>query len=440
MPILREAAPSATNVVDQDVDSDECEEWVANGDGGFSLMRPARSSSAHPLPTARPRSSWLRRGALFALLAVVLGALQRGRAFWCSARGIPLGTVLRAPGFRLSRMPDLHGRTALITGANTGLGLEVARQLALARARVVLACRDAAKCDAAASDVRAAAGLRLDDSSDAVQTVRLDLSDLRAVLGCAAALDRQLRSLHILVLNAGVAAQFPTARTVDGVERTYQANYLGHFALATRLLPLLERTARRERRPSRVVHLTSGAHRGAPAEGVPLSLERINGPMGAYARYGMAKLASLAFSNELARRYRPPPAGAPAHPPGDAAPPPPLVLSNAVHPGVVATEMLRPGNFASMLGPSLGRAAWLVAQARNLLFAYSPRTAAVTVLYAAAADEVEAERLTGALLVPIATRWTPHHPMATDAAFGRALWDHSERLVRDATGQSWWWW
>ena len=79
--------------------------------------------------------------------------------------------------------------------------------------------------------------------------------------------------------------------------------------------------------------MSSGAHRGAPAEGVPLSLERINdqAEMGAYARYGMAKLANMAFSYELARRE-------------------PKILSNAVHPGVVASTMLRRSNFHGMLG------------------------------------------------------------------------------------------
>ena len=133
-----------------------------------------------------------------------------------------------------------------------------------------------------------------------MRTVQLDLADLKSVQRGAARLRRELRSLHVLVLNAGVATQFPHALSADGVERTFQANYLGHFHLTTRLLPLLTRGAKRSRRPSRVVHLTSGAHRGAPAEGVPLTLDGVNSPaLGAYARYGMAKLASLAFSAEL---------------------------------------------------------------------------------------------------------------------------------------------
>ena len=108
------------------------------------------------------------------------------------------------------------------------------------------------------------------------------------------------------------------------------------------------------------------------------------------------------------------------------------ILSTAVHPGVVATKMLRMDNFAAMLGAFTGRLAWLVAQARNVLFAYSPQTAAVSVLYAAVADELEAPGLNGGLYVPVATRWPPHHPMAHDATFGARLWKFSAGLVRNA--------
>ena len=157
----------------------------------------------------------------------------------------------------------------------------------------------------------------------------------------AQTLERELSGLDLLVNNAGVAAQFPLRLTADGVEQTFQANFLGHFALTTRLLPLLERAAVARGAPSRVVHLTSGAHRGAPAAGVPLSLAGVNdGGIGAYTRYGMAKLASLAFSAELSRRH-----AATA------------LVSAAVHPGVVATELLRVDNFAAMLGRAAPSAA-----------------------------------------------------------------------------------
>ena len=387
------------------IDGDEDEDEVAAEGGGFQWLPLARAAAPSELSQKR---SLPVIATMVLLLAVGLG-LSRSTAFWCGARGIPLGTLLREPGFSIDQMPDLSGRTALVTGANSGLGLEVARQLAIANARVVLACRDVAACRAAAQTIQ------LDAPASAVETVQLDLSDLRSVAACAASLGRRLGSLHILVLNAGVASQFPIDTTIDGLERTFQINYLSHFALTTRLLPLLTRTARQTRRPSRIVHLTSGAHRGAPSEGVPLAVEQINGAMGAYARYGMAKLASLAFSNELARRHRPS-----------------ILISNAVHPGVVATSMLRRDNFVRMLGQVAGRGAWAAAQIRNALFAYSSTTGALSILYAAAATEIERHSISGELIVPVATRWPAHHRMANDASFGAALWSWSEKQTREA--------
>ena len=193
--------------------------------------------------------------ALVALLALALAAAgYRGDMLWCGARGIPLGTIWRRPGFTADQMPPMNGLTALVTGANSGLGLEVSRQLLRANASVVLACRNIAKCEAAAQTLSAemaAAAVRPD-----VRVVHVDLSDLRQAGRAAQTLDAELGALDLLVANAGVAARFPLALTTDGIEQTFQSNYLGHFALVTRLLPLLERSSQRRGAPSRVVRLT----------------------------------------------------------------------------------------------------------------------------------------------------------------------------------------
>ena len=153
--------------------------------------------------------------ALVALVALALAAAgYRGDVLWCGARGIPLGTIWRRPGFAADQMPPMNGLTALVTGANSGLGLEVSRQLLRANATVVLACRDIAKCEAAAQTLRAevaAAAVRPD-----VRVVHVDLSDLRQVGRAAQTLDAELGALDLLVANAGVAARFPLALTTDG--------------------------------------------------------------------------------------------------------------------------------------------------------------------------------------------------------------------------------
>jgi len=351
--------------------------------------------------------SWVVAG-LLALAAVMV---KKGDMLWCEARSIPLGVLLREKGFSLEELPDLRGKVALITGANTGLGFETARQLALANATVILACRDMGKCSAAARDINRT--LEAQHALGSTRTVQINLEDLQQVATAADRLRQDLEVLDILVNNAGVATQFPFRLTIDGIESTFQVNYLGHFLLTLRLLPLLDAPNRKS--PARIVHLSSGAHRGAPANGVLLSLEAINSPtaVGAYARYGMAKLANLVFSEELARRK-------------------PQLLSNAVHPGVVASDMLREANFVSMLGSHLGRAAFTLARARNAVFAYSTTEASVTLLHCAASSKLLKHNVSGAFYVPMAKQWPPHHPKAQDPAFAAELWNFSEALLSKA--------
>jgi NAD(P)-dependent dehydrogenase (short-subunit alcohol dehydrogenase family) len=378
---------------------------------------------------------------LLTAIVAALFAMYRTKMFWCDARSLPLATALRTAGFSLDQMPNLEGKVALVTGANTGIGLEVSMQLVLANATVVMACRDSGKCDKAVHAVTEAASAKA--CSGSARGMVLDLSDLVQVDAACDTLIGEImkgdaKALHILVNNAGIATQVPHTLTTDNIEITFQVNYLGHFHFTQRLLPMLRAARPRESyRPggkrggtaprSSVVHLSSGAHRGAPTEGVPLSLEQLNDPgsMNAYARYGMSKLANLAFSRELALREKN------------------LIVSNAVHPGVVATEMLRRANFHGMLGGTLGDAVFYLAQLRNALFAYSSPTAALSVLHPAVAPYMEngpaasddlhfdpvAKNVSGQFYVPIATRWEPHHSKAHDPAFGEALWDFASALV-----------
>lgn len=204
----------------------------------------------------------------------------------------------------------LAGRIAIVTGANTGIGKETARGLAQQGATVVLACRDAARGEAARAELAASTG------STALSVMALDLADVSSVKRFAADFEARHQALHLLVNNAGVWA---TARavTAQGHELTFGVNHLGTHLLTTSLAPLLKRSA-----PARVVVVSSALHyRGAMAwDDLMFERRRFSGTKA----YNQSKLANVLFTRALARRLQ-----------GSG------VTVNAVHPGLVATELSR---------------------------------------------------------------------------------------------------
>jgi NAD(P)-dependent dehydrogenase (short-subunit alcohol dehydrogenase family) len=153
-------------------------------------------------------------------------------------------------GWNASQIPDLDGRLALITGANSGIGLAAAEELAAHGASVLLACRDPERGEAALTAVRAR---RLAEAP--VELIALDLADLASVRAAAATVAARPEPLDLLVDNAGVMAP-PRRETADGFELQLGTNHLGHFALAGLLAGKLK-----EAPAPRVVTVTSGAHR-----------------------------------------------------------------------------------------------------------------------------------------------------------------------------------
>ncbi len=203
------------------------------------------------------------------------------------------------------------GRTVLITGANSGIGLEAARDLVGRGAHVVLAVRDAAKGE------QARAGLRGPGSASVVE---LDLADLDQVTQCAKQVREEHESLAALVCNAGVMGG-PHALSPQGLERQMATNHLGHAALVTGLWPLLHTSA------SRVVLVSSIAARGGRLTAATTRDELVAPmPYRAQQVYANTKQANLLFALELHRRSSA--AGSP-------------VTSVAVHPGVSSTNLLR---------------------------------------------------------------------------------------------------
>jgi len=205
---------------------------------------------------------------------------------------------------------DLRGRTALVTGASSGLGAETARALASVGAEVVLAARQRPKLEGVAASIR-------DSLPDAALSVlELDLTRPDSIRAAAKQFLGEHSALHLLVNNAGVMA-CPLMRTEQGYEMQLATNHLGHFLFTCLLADALLAGA-----PSRVVNLSSGGHRfGGIDFDDPNYEHREYDKFGAY---GQSKTANVLFSVELTRRL------------ADRG-----VTSNAVHPGVIMTELAR---------------------------------------------------------------------------------------------------
>jgi len=206
---------------------------------------------------------------------------------------------------------DTSGRTFLVTGGNTGIGLATATALANHGERVYIGCRSAAAGQAAVVAIQAATGSRN------VWLLPLDLASLASVRECAAAFLARDEPLHVLVNNAGVGGQ--RGLTADGFELHFGVNHLGHFALTSLLLERLKASGP----DARVVTVASAAHYGAP--GIDFDALRRRTPSFTGQReYAVSKLCNVLFARELARRL-------------DGV----GVASYALHPGVVASDIWR---------------------------------------------------------------------------------------------------
>ena len=234
----------------------------------------------------------------------------------------------RSSCWRFDEMPIQTGRIALVTGANSGLGFETARMLAMRGAEVIMACRNRSKGEQALQRVREAY------PAARVSLLPLDLADLGSVEDAATTLSAEHARLDLLINNAGVMVP-PFARTKQGFELQFGTNHLGHFALTGRLLPLILETP-----GSRVVVLSSaGANFGR------INLDDLNYEGRRFSKWGaycQSKLANLMFALELARRL-----SAARH----------GTIATAAHPGGAATDLQRDAAFfRTVVNPYLAAA------------------------------------------------------------------------------------
>jgi NAD(P)-dependent dehydrogenase (short-subunit alcohol dehydrogenase family) len=284
-------------------------------------------------------------------------------------------------------VPDMQGKTVVVTGANSGIGFETAAALAAMRARVLVTARNADKGRAAVAAITDRVG------TDAqVQLVVFDLADLASVRRGADEVLEQAPQLDVLVNNAGLV-QTVRSVTVDGFEATLATNHLGPFLFTNLLLDRLVASA-----PSRIVNVASTAH-SAARQGIPfddLQSTKHYKPMRVY---GTSKLANMLFTTELARRL----AGT-------------GVTANSLHPGTVRTGYGADGDARGLLalGIKIGGPLFL-----------SPAKGARTSVYLASSPDVVG--VSGEYFVKCKAKKPRRQALDADAA--RRLWQVSAEMV-----------
>ena len=303
---------------------------------------------------------------------------------------------MASPKWTTADIPALNGKTALITGANSGIGFQAALELARHGAHVILACRNAEKGTAAL------ARLQAEVPGSSAEVVSLDVSSIADVKRFAAEFLAKGQTLDLLINNAGVMALPTREVTPEGFERQFATNHLGHFALTGLLIPsLLAAPA------PRVVTVASIAHRTGKIEFDNLQGERKYNPREAYNR---TKLANILFARELEKRARA--AGS-------------KLVSIPVHPGVSRTNIIENGMKPTGLQALvIGAVASLVMQ--------SDAAGALPTLYAATSPNAGGGEYIGPDgFLGIKGSPTVEQPkaQALDEAVAARLWEVSEQLT-----------
>ena len=279
----------------------------------------------------------------------------------------------------------MHNKVCLVTGANSGVGKEIAMGLARLGAQLVMVCRDTVKGEAAQKEIVALTG------NDNIKLHIADLSSQQAVRALAGQIEAEYPKLHVLINNAGVVLTQKTL-SIDAIEMTLATNYLGPFLLTNLLLDKLKSSA-----PARIINVSSMAYKFGGFNLNDLQFEKRK--YSVIKSYGQSKILMNSFSFELARRL------------GGIG-----VTVNCLHPGAVKTN-LGSNNASNVLLKLTDRVI--------KLFFISPKKAAETPLYLATSDEVR--ETSGKFYVKCKPRKSSH--LTTDPALAQKIWNLSERLV-----------
>uniref|UniRef100_A0A0C9RTF0 TSA: Wollemia nobilis Ref_Wollemi_Transcript_13881_1092 transcribed RNA sequence n=1 Tax=Wollemia nobilis TaxID=56998 RepID=A0A0C9RTF0_9CONI len=228
---------------------------------------------------------------------------------------------------------DGHGLTAIVTGPTSGIGLETARVLALRGVHVIMAARNVESAEKCKADIiKGCPGATID-------VMKLDVSSLESVRNFADEYIAKGLPLNILICNAGIMAT-PFTLTKDGIESQFATNHLGHFHLTNLLLDTMKTTAKNSGKEGRIVIVSSELHTYSYKGGIMFDKLNDKQSYNSYYAYGQSKLANILHAKELARRLKEEGAD---------------ITVNALHPGVIATNILRNSGFASALIYGVGK-------------------------------------------------------------------------------------
>lgn len=362
-------------------------------------------------------------GAIFFFVAVALGLLFSGTLSKYNVVSddvmppffvgmVPVLTPAKDLPITYDKIDNLEGKVAIVTGANIGVGYWTAHHLALRGATVVLACRSAEKCEQAAKQIRA--NLTAQKSKGSVLTQLVDTASLASVEKFTTEFKKNHQRLDIFVQNAGIGLS-DTHTLVDGIERTFYTNHLGHFKMTKDLEDLIVKTANEQGFAS-VVMVSSASHYDAFAGGAFADFTLVNDPRefsGNYF-YGVSKFANVLFMLELNSRL---------------SAKSPNVYINACHPGFVHTNIFNSAlerTKESLFDRLLIRAGQLLTR-----FQWTSEEGAYAQTYLAGAiTELKARSLKGKYLHPPA-KVVPPSDLVHNRTLQANLWSFSEKLLKD---------
>lgn len=305
----------------------------------------------------------------------------------------------RSTALEVAEGHDLSGKTVLITGANSGIGLETACAMARSGAEVIMAVRDPSK------GANAAQALRDGFNNAQIHVLPLDLSSFASIGEMATTFKRRWDKLDILINNAGVMAT-PFSTTPEGFELQFGTNHMGHFLLTMLLLPALLAAA-----PARIVALSSIAHRRSDILWDDINFQ--TQPYDPWTAYAQSKTANALFAVGLTQRYAEQ-----------------GLTANAVHPGLIFTNLMQ--NVSQEQRQARG---WVDAEGKPTSSGKTPEQGASTTVWAAVGSELDG---VGSLYLENcreAEVWSPDKPAEGYVPFARSpesaarLWEISERMV-----------